>query len=124
MKITEFAFVGHPVASLRRARKFYEEVLCLAAPKVIDGDLEGDIGMLEYEIGPHTLAITTTWTDGNPPEVPGGGLVLEVENFQEAVEHLNRLGVYLELGPFEGDSCSIAVITDPDGNRIGIHKRK
>lgn len=124
MKVTEFAFVGHPVSSLRRARRFYEEVLRLPKPKVIDGKLDSDAGMLEYEIGPHTLAITTAWSDGKRPEEPSVGLVLEVEDFPAAVQHIQACGVGFELGPFEGDGCSIAVIADPDGNKIGIHKRK
>jgi catechol 2,3-dioxygenase-like lactoylglutathione lyase family enzyme len=124
MKVTEFAFVGHPVSSLQRARRFYEEGLRLPVPNVVDGDLQADRGMLEYEIGPHTLAITTAWTDGQPPEQPSGGLVLEVEDFQEAVAHLEAQGVGFALGPFEGERCFIAVVADPDGNTIGIHQRK
>ena len=124
MKITEFAFVGHPVSSLRQARKFYEEVLRFPVPNTIDGNLDADRGMLEYEIGPHTLAITTEWTDGKRPEQPSSGLVLEVEDFQEAIEHIKSQGSGFDLGPFEGAGCSIAVIADPDGNKIGIHKRK
>lgn len=124
MNVTEFAFVGHPVSSLQRARKFYEEVLRFPTPRVIDGKQDSDMGMLEYEIGPHTLAITTAWTDGQPPEKPSGGLMLEVENFQEAIEHIRTHGISFDLGPFEGPGCSIAVIADPDGNTIGIHKRK
>lgn len=124
MKITEFSFVGHPVASLQRARRFYEEVLNFPPPNVIDGELDGDKGMLEYEIGPHTLAITTAWSEGENPERPSGGLVLEVDDFQEAIDHLERHGMKFELGPFEGPVCFIVVIDDPDGNRIGIHKRK
>lgn len=124
MKVTEFAFIGHPVASLQRARKFYEEVLGFPTPNAIDGTVDSERGMLEYEIGPHTLAITTAWTEGTRPERPSGGLVLEVESFARAIEHLKAQKIEIELGPFEGTSCSIAVITDPDGNRIGIHKRK
>lgn len=124
MKVTEFAFVGHPVSSLQRARAFYEGVLRLPVPKVLEGTLDSDRGMLEYEIGPHTLAITTAWTDGKRPEQPSGGLVLEVEDFQAATEHIKAQAIEFELGPCEGSSCSIAVISDPDGNTIGIHKRK
>lgn len=124
MKITEFAFVGHPVASLHRARDFYEGVLRLPVPKAIDGDLDSDQGFLEYSIGTSTLAITTTWSEGQPPQETGFGLVLEVEDFDQADEHLSGHGVKFELGPFHGPTCSIAVITDPDGNKIGIHKIK
>ncbi|BCX48164.1 glyoxalase/bleomycin resistance protein/dioxygenase [Haloferula helveola] len=124
MKVTEFAFVGHPVASLQRARRFYEQVLRLPVPSAIDGTLDGDAGMLEYEIGPHTLAITTAWSDGGPPEQTAFGLVLEVEDFQAAVDHIRSCGVEFCLGPFEGSGCFIAVIADPDGNHVGIHQRK
>ena len=99
-------------------------MLRLPKPNVIDGALESDTGFLEYEVGPHTLAITTAWTKSKPPEQPSGGLTLEVEDFQEAIEHIRAHGVRFELGPAEGSICFIAVITDPDGNRIGIHKRK
>ena len=124
MRVSEFAFVGHPVSSLQGARQFYEEVLQLPKPSVIDGNLDSDRGMLEYEIGPHTLAITTAWTDGKPPEQPSSGLVLEVDDFQEAIQHIKDCGVPFELEPFEGSGCYIAIIADPDGNKIGIHKRK
>ncbi|RYD34842.1 MAG: VOC family protein [Verrucomicrobiaceae bacterium] len=124
MKVTEFAFVGHPVSSLQRARKFYEGVLRFPTPDVIDGKLDSDMGMLEYDIGPHTLAVTTAWTDGKPPDRPSVGLVLEVEDFNEAIKHIKAHGISFDLGPFEGPGCSIAVISDPDGNTIGIHKRK
>lgn len=124
MKINDFAFVGHPVSSLKRAREFYETVLRLPVPNGLDGDLNGDRGFLEYQVGMSTLAITTTWTDGQRPEVPSGGLVLEVDDFAAAIEHIKKCGVPFELGPFEGPGCSIAVIADPDGNQIGIHKRK
>ena len=124
MKVTEFAFVGHPVAHLQRARQFYEGVLQLPAPQVVDGGLDSDVGMLEYEIGPYTLAITTAWSGGKKPDKPSRGLVLEVDDFEEAIRHIESQGVPFQLGPFEGPSCSIAVILDPDGNEIGIHKRK
>lgn len=124
MKVTEFAFVGHPVASLRRSRAFYEKVLRLPPPSVLGGKLEDDRGFLEYQIGSSVLAVTTDWSDGQKPEYPSTGLVLEVENFQEAVLHITDCGIPFELGPFDGPTCSIAVIADPDGNKIGIHKRR
>ena len=126
MKVTEFAFVGHPVTSLRRAREFYETVLRLPEPEIVDPPKlpDGDDGFIEYQIGPDTLAVTTTWYDGQPPVVLSAGLSLEVEDFEEAITHIRGCGVEFELGPFEGHSCHVAVITDPDGNKIGIHKRK
>jgi len=59
-----------------------------------------------------------------PPERPGSGLVLEDKNFEDAIRHIADCGVHLDLGPFEGPACSIAVISDPDRNQIGLRKRK
>ena len=127
MRIRGFAFVGHPVTSLKRAREFYETVLRLSEPEVIDPPRgpDGDDGFIEYAVGPHdTLAVTTTWFRGESPAVLSAGLTVEVEDFEEAIAHIESCGVSFELGPFEGARCSLAVIKDPDGNQIGIHKFK
>lgn len=123
IKVKEFAFVGHPVESIQRARKFYEGVLGFPEPVAFgESDIHADIGWLEYNIGPHTLAITTAWSDAKPVEVPSGGLVLEVEDFEAALETLKEHGIEPFLGPFSIPNCSIVVIKDPDGNVIGLHK--
>ena len=126
MQIKQFAFVGHPVTSIRRARDFYETVLRLPEPQVVDPPRgpDGDDGFIEYAVGHDTLAVTTTWFHGEPPAVLSAGLSLEVEDFEEAIAHIRSCEVPFELGPFEGARCSIAVIKDPDGNQIGIHKLK
>jgi len=82
---------------------------------------EGTEFWIESEIGPHTLGI------GNEPflkpSTDGAQLVVEVEDFDEAVEHLRQHGVSFALEPFEMPKCRAAIIVDPDGNRIGIHQR-
>jgi predicted enzyme related to lactoylglutathione lyase len=56
---------------------------------------------------------------------PGGGAVaLEVENFEVAVSRLKASGTAFLNGPFETPVCHMAVVADPDGNSITIHKRK
>ena len=122
MNVLSFAYVGHPVANLQRSRRFYEETLRLDTPRVIGGSLDSDEGMLEYDIGAHTIAITTYWTKAKAPEHPSSGLVLEVQDFKAAIAHLEHRQINFLLGPFEGSGCSIAVIADPDGNKIGIHQ--
>ena len=52
MKINNIAFIGIPVTDVRRARKFYEEVLGLA---VSDEMMAGQ--WIEYTVGDNTLAI-------------------------------------------------------------------
>ena len=54
MKILEFAFIVYPATDLARSRSFYEGVLGLTSATTIDIP---DGFWVEYEIGPHTLAI-------------------------------------------------------------------
>ncbi|HET6370642.1 MAG TPA: VOC family protein [Nitrospiria bacterium] len=54
MKIIDIAFTVYPVTNLKRARRFYEETLGLHAARVFGDE---DKGMIEYDIGPTTLAI-------------------------------------------------------------------
>lgn len=119
MKIVEFAFVAYPVTDLARSRVFYEEALGLTCSIATQ---DGDQFWVEYEVGPHTLGI------GNEPFMKpspdGPQLVLEVADFDEAVAHLKKHGVPFAVEPFELPGCRAAVVEDPDGNRIGIHKRK
>jgi catechol 2,3-dioxygenase-like lactoylglutathione lyase family enzyme len=77
---------------------------------------------VEYEIGPHTLAI------GNRPFTKPSGdgphLVLEMDDFERTVEHLRHHNVQFALDPFDAPGCRGAIVLDPDGNKLGIHKRK
>jgi len=118
MRIVEFAFVAYPVTNATRSRHFYEGVLGLEASTVI---MDGADFWIEYEVGPHTLGI------GNEPfmnpSTDGAQLVLEVADFDEAVAHLKHNGVTFAHEPWEMPKCRAAIIIDPDGNRIGIHKR-
>src|SRR6187402_1242963 len=116
MKITEFAFVGYPVTDITRARAFYEDVLgltCTTARK--------ESSSFEYEVGPHTLMIVSNPT--MKPSQDGPALALEVDDFDAAVAHLKQHNVSFLGEPFQSPICRGAFILDPDGNRIGIHKR-
>ena len=76
MKINNIAFVGIPVTDVRRARKFYEEVLGLA---VSDEMMSGK--WIEYTVGDNTLAIANVGGGWRPSD-QGTGAALEVENFE------------------------------------------
>ena len=118
MKILEFAFIAYPVTDAVRARAFYEGILGLRSTATT---VNGQDFWIEYEVGPHTLGI------GNEPFMQpsphGAQLVLEVEDFDEAIAHLRKHDVPFAVEPFDMPRCRAAVIADPDGNRIGIHKR-
>jgi predicted enzyme related to lactoylglutathione lyase len=120
LKVIEFAFTGYSVTDLSRARAFYECVLNLTPGMVFE---DGDKAWVEYEVGPHTLGITNM-NPGWKPSKDGGGVALEVENFDEAIAALKKEGVTFFWEPMETPVCHMALISDPDGNSICIHKRK
>lgn len=118
MKVNNIAFVGIPVTDVRGARKFYEEVLGLA---VSDEMMSGK--WIEYTVGDNTLAIANVGEQWKPSE-QGTGAALEVENFDEAIKQLKNHGVPFAAEPFETPCCHMAVVQDPDGNKLIIHKLK
>ncbi len=119
MKVIEFAFIVYPATELARSRAFYEHVLGLQPRLMLDIP---DGFWVEYEIGPHTLAIGKE--PFLKPSGDGAQLVLEVDNFDAAIAHLRRQNVSFAHEPFDLPACRAAIILDPDGNRLGIHKRK
>jgi predicted enzyme related to lactoylglutathione lyase len=120
MKVTEIAFTGYPVTNIKRARQFYEEVLGLKPSHVFGDDKQA---WVEYDIGPGTLAISNFAPDRKPS--PGGGSVgLEVDDFDAAMRQLKASASPFRVQPMETPVCRMAVVADPDGNSITIHKRK
>ena len=120
MKIVEIAFTGYPVTDLERARKFYEGTLGLAPARKFGHD---QFCWIEYDIGPSTLAIGSGVAEWKPS--PGGGSVgLEVDDFEAAIREIKAGGYTILNGPFETPVCFMAVVADPDGNSVTLHKRK
>lgn len=119
MKVIEFAFIVYPATDCARSRKFYEGILGLQPGLTMDIP---DGFWVEYEVGPHTLAIGKE--PFLKPSGDGAQLVLEVDDFDETIAHLRRRNVPFALEPFDLPGCRAAIIIDPDGNKLGIHKRK
>ena len=119
MKIQEIAFSCYPVTDIVRAREFYEGVLGLTA--TMDHKLE-DGHWVEYDIGAGTLAIGVT--PGMNPSPVGCSVSLEVDDFESAITELKQANVEFNFGPIETSVCNMAFVKDPDGNSVGIHKRK
>jgi predicted enzyme related to lactoylglutathione lyase len=120
MKAIEIAFTVLPVKELKSSRHFYEEVLNLKPTHIFEKD---GMGMIEYDIGPGTLAIGS----GAPlfkPSKDGGAVALEVDDFEKAMQSLREKAVNIVMDAFETPVCFMATIADPDGNYIIIHKRK
>jgi predicted enzyme related to lactoylglutathione lyase len=118
MKINAIGFVAIPVTDIPRARTFYEEVLRLT---VSDEMMGGK--WIEYAVGEDTLAIANV-TDTWRPSDQGTGAAFEVEDFNDAIKRLKDEHVRFAAEPFETPCCHMAVVQDPDGNKLIIHKLK
>jgi predicted enzyme related to lactoylglutathione lyase len=118
MKINAIGFVAIPVTDIPRARKFYEEVLRLT---VSDEMMGGK--WIEYAVGEDTLAIANV-SDTWRPSDQGTGAAFEVEDFDDAIKRLKDQHVHFAAEPFETPCCHMAVVQDPDGNKLIIHKLK
>jgi len=118
MKISNIAFVGIPVSDMPRARKFYEDVLGLKATDEMMGGK-----WVEYAVGNNTLAIANVGEQWTPSD-QGTAAAIEVEDFDEAIKRLKERQVRFAAEPFETPCCHMAVVQDPDGNKLIIHKLK
>jgi predicted enzyme related to lactoylglutathione lyase len=118
--VTEIAFSCYPVTDMTRARAFYEGMLGLKPTSLIGQP--GDMQWTEYDIASGTLALgcgAPDWT----PRADGCSVGLEVEDFDGAIAHLRASGVKFKMEPFPTPVCRMALISDPDGNTVCIHKR-
>jgi predicted enzyme related to lactoylglutathione lyase len=118
MKINNLAFIGIPVTDIKRAREFYQGVLGLAiAEEMMDGN------WIEFAVGDNTVAIANVGAQWMPSG-QGTSAALEVENFEQTISELRRQGVRFAAEPFETPCCHMAVVQDPDGNKLIVHKLK
>ena len=118
IKVRSLAFVGIPVTDVKRARGFYENVLGL---NVADEMMGGQ--WVEYDLGNNTLAIANVGPQWAPSD-QGTGAALEVDDFEEAMKWLKHQQVPFAVEAFESPCCRMAIIQDPDGNNVVIHKLK
>ena len=115
--ITEIAFTGTPVTDIKRARAFYEDVLALKPSMESMGG-----SWVEYEIAGATFAIGAIpdWR----PAAEGTCIAFEVDNFDAELSRLKSRGVKFAMDIIDTPVCRFAIVSDPDGNQIMIHKRK
>jgi len=118
MKIKEIGFVATPVTDIKRAREFYGDVLGLS---VTEEMMSGK--WIEYAVGEGTLAIANVGDQWKPSD-QGTGAAFEVEDFDEAIKRLKDRQIRFAAEPFETPCCHMAVVQDPDGNKLIIHKLK
>jgi len=108
MQVTRIDFIALPVEDLGRADEFYGETLGLARNPHSSGEQ-----WVEYETGNLTLALSKF----------GGSLALGVGDIGEARGELEQQEVQFAMDTFDSGVCNGAPFTDPDGNRLQLHRR-
>jgi predicted enzyme related to lactoylglutathione lyase len=116
--ITEIAFTGTPVTDMKRARAFYEGVLGFKAT------MESAGGMwVEYDVDFGTIGLGC-YGESWKPSPDGTCVAFEVDDLDAEVSRLKTKGVAIHLEVTDTPVCRFAMICDPDGNKIMLHKRK
>ena len=118
MKVIEIAFTGTPVTDVKRARAFYEGVLELKPTLESMGGL-----LVEYGMGNGTFTIACLG-EAWKPSPDGTFVAFEVEDLDAEITRLEARGVKFAMRATELPTSRFAVIFDPDGNKIMIHKRR
>jgi predicted enzyme related to lactoylglutathione lyase len=121
IRVNEIAFVAHPVTDKQKARDFYEGIFNLKPTKNSDFP-EGF--WIEYDLGANTLALSNFWKPSGQPGQTGTSVAFEVDDYDQTVATLKKQGIPFVVETLETPVCHLAVIHDPDGNSVVIHKRK
>ncbi|HEX3469370.1 MAG TPA: VOC family protein [Candidatus Elarobacter sp.] len=110
------AFVAYSVRDVPKAREFYRDVIGLT-----EGELAGD-HWVEFEVGGTTFGIG----NGEPLGItPGSSFSATFEVDDVAAERERLLGRGIAVTEIhESPVCHSAFVTDPEGNKFGIHQRK
>jgi predicted enzyme related to lactoylglutathione lyase len=116
--ITEIAFVGSPVTDIKRAREFYEGVLGLRATTT-----DPDAKWVEFEVGTGTFGIGE-YGDQWQPAQGGTMAAFETDELDALVKRVRDSGATIALDVTESPVCRFAIVLDPFGNSLMLHKRK
>ena len=101
---------------MARSLPFYRDTLGLEVTANIEDQ------WVEFNAPPTTLALYQTKGVGRS-KGPGTIVGLAVEDVEAAIEELRAAEIPVVMEPQHGEWCCTAVITDPDGNQVGLHRR-
>ncbi len=107
-------FVSVPTRDVARARRFYGQVLGLAASAATAD---------EFETANVTLALWQPEADGVPFSPHTAGIALRVADVEAAREHLSEQGVRFLGETVDTGVCRMGFFNDPDGNVLILHHR-
>jgi catechol 2,3-dioxygenase-like lactoylglutathione lyase family enzyme len=107
-------FVSIPTRDLPGARRFYGDVLGLAASEVSPD---------EFETPNLTLALWQPEAEGVPFVPSTAGIALRVRDVEAAREQLTARGVEFLGETVDTGVCLMGFFYDPDGNVLILHRR-
>jgi predicted enzyme related to lactoylglutathione lyase len=114
--ITAMAFTVYPVSDIPNARGFYESILGLKLTHNFRDE------WLEYDLGDSTFAISSMDID-HQPGLKGAVVAFETDDYDAFINRLKTAGATFIQDTFDTPVCRMAVVADPDGNHVIIHKR-
>ncbi|MBV8344454.1 MAG: VOC family protein [Candidatus Eremiobacteraeota bacterium] len=100
-----------------RAIEWYRDVLGFE-PVLVYPDNRG----AEYEL-PDGTTFGLYGGGGAMPFQPSNGILFAVDDFERAVSSLKERGIPVVMER-ETPNCFMAVINDPEGNSVFLHRRK
>jgi predicted enzyme related to lactoylglutathione lyase len=111
-------YIRVPVRDIEKAKRFYGEVIGLEPNPNSPGD-----DWIEYETGNVTLAVMTPHThDYEFAPLPPATIALRVRDVAAAKAKLEEAGLQVNE-MWDSGVCNGAGVSDPDGNRILLHRR-
>ncbi|HUF89871.1 MAG TPA: VOC family protein [Gemmatimonadota bacterium] len=119
MKPRGLDFVSYSVTDMDRSEAFYRDVLGLDIEVARGEPGTRASGYMEFDAGGTAISLTAL-----PQLHPNAIVALAVEDVGEAVVELRGQGVEIAMDPMETPVCFMAVVADPDGNKILLHQRK
>ena len=115
IEVERVDYLAVPTRDVERAKRFYGATLGLPHEK------DTPVGA-EYRAGQVTVGIVKS-ADVGPDFAPNqSGFALRVPDVDVARETLSQAGVEL-TEVFDTGVCRLAFFTDPDGNRLVLHRR-
>lgn len=117
MKVKGVDFVFYNVTDMKKAVRFYRDVLGLR-PLSKPGKTWG-----EFKAGNMTLAIGVYGVKAKRPK-GNVAIALAMDDVGGALAYLKRKKVKIVQDFYESSVCFMAMIEDPDGNQIILHRRK
>jgi predicted enzyme related to lactoylglutathione lyase len=109
-------FIAVPTRDVPRAKHFYGELLGLEHEKDTPAGAE-------YRAGQVTLAIWSPESQGMEFAPNPAGFALRVPDVAEAQRELEEHGIKFDMDTFDTGVCHMALMCDPDGNQILLHRR-